>query len=180
MWGTFKNVDTGFCMPFRKLLFKVNIWLQLQHSIIDIDPFVVLWMLNISSQNFQIFTGIPATQCKLCVWGKFYPVCKCVLRFQISNTDHIIDVNSEPGRYQQINIICPKYSAFSPLMVRLALNVSNFSFFILMASLMCPSINWWRDYQMIGLQEMHNLQSFCDSKSPEIIYSTSWWIWVRF
>ena len=41
-----------------------------------------------------------------------------MFRFLISNTDHIIDVNSRPNlgphQYDKINIICPKYPQFTP------------------------------------------------------------------
>merc|ERR1719461_1470774 len=45
-------------------------------------------------------------------WNSSNPI------FLISNTDHIIDVNSRPNlgphQYEKINIICPKYPQFTP------------------------------------------------------------------
>jgi len=46
-------------------------------------------------------------------WNSTNPI------FQISNTDHIIDVNSRPGlgphQYDRINIICPQYPTYTQL-----------------------------------------------------------------
>ena len=43
-------------------------------------------------------------------------VFKFNLRFLISNTDHIIDVNeaTNPHQHDQINIVCPHYAAGTP------------------------------------------------------------------
>ena len=75
--------------------------------------------LILSIPSCQICTGTPPTQCKLSELS-LNIMSRAVFRFQISNTDHIIDVNSGPGvagSYHQINIICPSYSATFPLMV---------------------------------------------------------------
>ena len=66
----------------------------------------------------------------------------CLFRFQISNTDHIIDVNSRPGlgphQYDRINIICPQYPTYTQLQVNASvhnklychcLQVSHFKYF---------------------------------------------------
>ena len=57
------------------------------------------------------------------VWMFFYyiikihiKVFKFNLRFLISNTDHIIDVNkaTNPHQHDQINIVCPHYAVGTP------------------------------------------------------------------
>ena len=61
-------------------------------------------------KNYRIFTGTHQIQCE-----KFYDIKLFMFScsFDISNTDHIIDVNQAVvgHQYDQINIICPYYPA---------------------------------------------------------------------